>query len=253
MNQEKTGIFIAKARKTKNMTQQELAEKLGVSDKTIGNWENGRNMPDLSLFKPLCEELEISINELMSGEEIKEENYQKKLEENIINLSIDNKKKIKKKVRLLLIISIICSFIFLIGIVLYNVIELDVNYDERLMKCNFDENGLTYDITGVSVLNTDYTERVIDNNKYLIFHSTINLYNKRHSNWEYRESLSRSVNAERIPFGSRWTLDNDEYDDENYQNIIVYYTNKSLGKIDKMSDLEFKKELEKSYQMCNAK
>ena len=52
MNQEKIGKFIMSSRKNKKLTQAELAEKLGVSDKTIGNWENGRNMPDLSLFKP---------------------------------------------------------------------------------------------------------------------------------------------------------------------------------------------------------
>ena len=85
MNQEKIGKFIAKCRKTKNMTQQELAEKLGVSDRTVGNWENGRNMPDLSLFKPLCSELNISLNDLMSGEKVKEREYQEKSEENIIN------------------------------------------------------------------------------------------------------------------------------------------------------------------------
>ena len=70
MDLEKIGKFISKCRKNKNITQQELAEKLSVSDRTIGNWENGRNMPDLSLFKPLCEILDISINELLSGEKI---------------------------------------------------------------------------------------------------------------------------------------------------------------------------------------
>ncbi len=85
MNQEKIGKFILDCRKKKNMTQSELAEKLGVSDRTIGNWENGRNMPDLSLFKPLCDELGITINELLSGESIKKEKYQEKFEENIIN------------------------------------------------------------------------------------------------------------------------------------------------------------------------
>ena len=85
MNQEKIGKFIAKCRKDKNMTQTELAEKLGVTDKSIGNWENGRNMPDLSLFKPLCDELGITINEFLSGEKIKKEKYQEKFEENIIN------------------------------------------------------------------------------------------------------------------------------------------------------------------------
>ena len=97
MNQEKIGKFIAKCRKNKNMTQQQLAEKLGVSDRTIGNWENGRNMPDLSLFKPLCGELNISLNDLMSGEKVKEKDYQEKLEENIINAIDYTNKKIENR------------------------------------------------------------------------------------------------------------------------------------------------------------
>ena len=97
MNQEKIGKFIAHCRKEKNMTQAELAEKLGVTDKSIGNWENGRNMPDLSLFKPLCDELNISLNDLMSGEKVKEKEYQEKLEENIINTIDYTNKKIENK------------------------------------------------------------------------------------------------------------------------------------------------------------
>lgn len=97
MNQEKIGKFIAKCRKNKNMTQQQLAEKLGVSDRTIGNWENGRNMLDLLLFKPLCGELNISLNDLMSGEKVKEKDYQEKLEENIINAIDYTNKKIENR------------------------------------------------------------------------------------------------------------------------------------------------------------
>ena len=85
MNQEKIGKFIAKCRKDKKMTQSELAEKLGVTDKSIGNWENGRNMPDLSLFKPLCDVLGITINDLLSGEKISKDKYQERFEENIVN------------------------------------------------------------------------------------------------------------------------------------------------------------------------
>ena len=96
MNQEKIGKFIAECRKNKKMTQQELAEKLGVTDKSIGNWENGRNMPDLSLFKPLCDELGITINDLMSGEKISKEKYQEKFEENIVNTIDYSSKKINK-------------------------------------------------------------------------------------------------------------------------------------------------------------
>ncbi|MBQ4032119.1 MAG: helix-turn-helix domain-containing protein [Bacilli bacterium] len=96
MNQEKIGKFIAECRKNKKMTQSELAEKLGVTDKSIGNWENGRNMPDLSLFKPLCDELGITINDLMSGEKISKEKYQEKFEENIVNTIDYSSKKINK-------------------------------------------------------------------------------------------------------------------------------------------------------------
>ena len=96
MDQEKIGKFIAKCRKDKKMTQSELAEKLGVTDKSIGNWENGRNMPDLSLFKPLCNELGITINDLMSGEKINKDKYQEKFEENIVNTIDYSTKKINK-------------------------------------------------------------------------------------------------------------------------------------------------------------
>ncbi len=85
MNQERIGKFIAECRKQKKMTQSELASILGVTEKSISNWENGRNMPDLSLFKPLCDELNITINELLSGEKLAKSEYQEKLEENIVN------------------------------------------------------------------------------------------------------------------------------------------------------------------------
>jgi len=120
MDQEKIGNFIAEKRKAKKLTQVELAEKLGVTDRAISNWENGKNMPDLSLFKPLCDILEITINELISGENLNNKEYNEKLEENIIN-TIDyiDKKNIKsddRKSILLLVIAIIAislsNFIF---------------------------------------------------------------------------------------------------------------------------------------------
>ena len=92
MNQEKIGKFIADCRKSKKLTQLELAEKLGVSDKSVSKWETGKCMPDLSLFKPLCNELNITINELLSGEKVEKKDYQNKLEENIVNI-VDYKDK----------------------------------------------------------------------------------------------------------------------------------------------------------------
>lgn len=73
MDQEKIGIFIAECRKEKKLTQEQLAEKLGVTDKSISRWENGKTMPDISLFEPLCNELNISVAELLKGERIHSE------------------------------------------------------------------------------------------------------------------------------------------------------------------------------------
>ena len=96
MNQQKIGNFILELRKGKNMTQKELADKIGVTDKAISKWENGRGMPDLSLMKPLCTVLEITINELISGEKLDKKDYQEKFEENILKTINYTDKKVNK-------------------------------------------------------------------------------------------------------------------------------------------------------------
>ena len=107
MDQIKIGKFIAELRKTKNMTQQQLGEKIGVSSKTISKWETGKGMPDLSSLKPLSDCLEISINELLSGEKIEEEKYADKLEENIINTIEYSDKQVNNKKNLIGILLIV--------------------------------------------------------------------------------------------------------------------------------------------------
>ena len=87
MNQEKIGLFIAKCRREKNMTQEDLAEKLGVSNKSISRWENGKTMMDISLFEPLCNELDISIIELLNGERINDKKRDKLYTKTLINYS----------------------------------------------------------------------------------------------------------------------------------------------------------------------
>ena len=77
-------------------TAEENAEKLGINSKSISRWENGNNMPDVSLYKPLCDELNITINELLSGKKLSEKEYQEKLEENIVNTIDYSNKKINK-------------------------------------------------------------------------------------------------------------------------------------------------------------
>ena len=75
MDQIKIGIFIAEERKAKKYTQRELADKLSISDKTISKWERGNGFPEVSLLLPLCNELEITVNELLSGERLQEMDY----------------------------------------------------------------------------------------------------------------------------------------------------------------------------------
>lgn len=86
MNQAATGKLIAQKRKAHNLTQEQLAEKLGVSNKTISKWETGRCMPDYSIVKQLCEALEITIAELMDGEEAPERSVRTYDEDQILEL-----------------------------------------------------------------------------------------------------------------------------------------------------------------------
>ena len=72
MNQQKIGVFISNCRKEKGLTQAQLAEILGVSDKSISRWENGKTMPDLSLYEPLCNALDIQISELLYAKKMVE-------------------------------------------------------------------------------------------------------------------------------------------------------------------------------------
>lgn len=121
MNQEKIGSFIAKSRKKKNLTQAELGELLGVTEKSISNWENGRNMPDISLFNPLCEILNISVNELLSGKKLESSEYQKKFEENMISVIIYSEKVVNQKNKLLgFILMLLGIFITVFGLMVFN-------------------------------------------------------------------------------------------------------------------------------------
>lgn len=86
MNQINTGVFISKKRKEMNLTQEQLAEKLGVSNKTISKWETGKCMPDYSIVKPLCEQLNITVAELMDGSDAEEKSVRTYDEEQIMDL-----------------------------------------------------------------------------------------------------------------------------------------------------------------------
>ncbi len=86
MNQLSIGKFIAQKRKEHNMTQEQLAEKIGVSNKSVSKWETGKCMPDYSVVQELCKELEITVAELMDGEEIEENSVRIYDEKQIMDL-----------------------------------------------------------------------------------------------------------------------------------------------------------------------
>lgn len=124
MDQVKIGKFIAECRKKKNMTQATLAEKLNITDRAISKWETGKGMPDSSIMLELCSELDISVNELLSGEMIIMNNYDKKAEENLLELKKQKEDSDRSMLRLELIIGYISSISFLILIFVASFIEM---------------------------------------------------------------------------------------------------------------------------------
>lgn len=114
MNQERIGRFITKCRKDKKLTQEQLSNKLGVSDRAVSKWERGLNLPDASLMIELCNILDISVNELLTGEIIKNENYMKRAEENLIMMKEQEEKSNKLLLMLEWVIGLTCSTVFFI-------------------------------------------------------------------------------------------------------------------------------------------
>lgn len=100
MNQVQIGKFIAELRKEKHMTQAELGEKVGVTNKTVSRWENGNYMPDISVMQLLCKTLDISINELISGRHLSEIDYKEKAESNLI-FSFNQVESIRREKRII--------------------------------------------------------------------------------------------------------------------------------------------------------
>ena len=100
MDQIKTGRFIAELRKEQNMTQRNLAEKLGVTDRAVSKWENGRGLPDVSLMRPLCEILGISVTELLNGERAEDIENMNTVETTVYEVLADREIQLKSTQRL---------------------------------------------------------------------------------------------------------------------------------------------------------
>lgn len=125
----KIGKYIADKRKGLGMTQKQVAEKLGMSDKSVSKWERGICLPDVSIYMELCAILGISINEFLAGEDISEENIIKKSEDNLIQLTTDSKFK-QKNLKSIIIILIIITTVAVasLGTILFRNFSQPQNY-----------------------------------------------------------------------------------------------------------------------------
>jgi len=119
-----TGKFIQERRKAKKLTQVQLAEKLNVSEKTISKWECGNGFPDTTLMLPLCEVLEISANELLSGKVLSKEEYKSNADKNIVTLKTTNERLSKLLLKCEWIIGILSVIIILVGSIIASYINI---------------------------------------------------------------------------------------------------------------------------------
>ena len=125
MNQEKIEKFIAEQRKNKKLTQEQLAEKLSVTDRAVSKWERGLNLPDASLMLELSKILDITVNELLTGEIIKKENYMEKLDENLIEVVREKEESDKRLLTMEIVIGVLMSIVFLALVFVASFIEME--------------------------------------------------------------------------------------------------------------------------------
>lgn len=113
MNQIKIGKFITERRKNVNLTKIQLAEKLNITDRAVSKWETGRAMPDSSIMLELCDVLQITVNDLLSGEVVSMDNYNKELENKLLEMVKEKEAADKRLLSLEIIIGVVCIVIIL--------------------------------------------------------------------------------------------------------------------------------------------
>lgn len=130
MDQEKIGKLIAKCRKDKKMTQQEPADQLGVTDKSVSKWENGKCLPNVSLYKELCDILGITLNEFFAGERIKDEEFKEIADNNLLNALEHSSFTLKEKIEYFgdkwdkeHFFELIITMLIIVGFIIYGFIK----------------------------------------------------------------------------------------------------------------------------------
>ncbi len=125
MDQLKIGKFIAECRKKKNLTQMQLAEKLNITDRAVSKWENGRSLPDSSIMLELCSLLDITVNDLLSGEVISVDNYNKELEKNLLEMVKQKEQNDKRLLRFEWVIAVLSLIVLFVPIIVASFIPME--------------------------------------------------------------------------------------------------------------------------------
>ena len=125
MDQIKTGKFIAEQRKVNGLTQMQLAEKLGITDRAVSKWETGKSLPDASIMLELCEILKITVNDLLSGEVVTMDNYNKEMENNLLEMIKQKEKSDKKLLSLEIFIGFTATVVLFAFIALAAFVQME--------------------------------------------------------------------------------------------------------------------------------
>lgn len=125
MDQIKIGRFIAEKRKEKKLTQIQLAEILGITDRAISKWENGKSLPDSSIMLELCKELEITVNDLLSGEVVTMTKYDEALEKNLLDALKAKEKADRNLLRMEIVIGVLSVFVLLGAVAIASFVPME--------------------------------------------------------------------------------------------------------------------------------
>ena len=137
MDQVKIGKFIAECRKRMNLTQMQLAEKLGITDRAISKWETGKSLPDSSIMLELCGALGITVNDLLSGEVVTMDNYNKKLENNLLEMIKQKEQADKRLLSLEVFIGITATVVLFTLVFIAAFVEMEIWLKVSLIALGF--------------------------------------------------------------------------------------------------------------------
>ena len=125
MDQLKIGKFIAECRKQNNLTQMQLAEKLGITDKAVSKWERGIAMPDSSIMIELCDILNITVNDLLCGEVVTMDNYNKEMEKKLIDMVKQKEEADKRLLKLEIVLGIIAVLPLIAAVIIVSIVPME--------------------------------------------------------------------------------------------------------------------------------